>query len=111
MCIILDHVKHNIYFLSTFYMEVYKSKAKKIGVEIKPSTNKAKKFDAYKDGVKQASFGATGYQDYEKYKKSDGLEVANKKRSAYRARHADDINIKTRDGKLTAGYLAGKILW
>jgi len=92
-------------------MEIYKLKAKKIGVDIKPSTNKGKKFDAYKDGVKQASFGAKGFQDYEKYKKSEGIEVANKKRSAYRARHKDDINIKTRDGKLTAGYLAGRILW
>jgi hypothetical protein len=92
-------------------MNVYKEKAKKIGVEIRPSKNKNKKFDAYKDGVKQNSFGAKGYMDYEKYKKEDGLEVANKKRSAYRARHKDDMNVKTRDGKLTAGYLANKILW
>ena len=92
-------------------INVYKAKAKKIGIDIKLSKNKDKKFDAYKDGVKQASFGAKGYMDYEKYKKEDGLEVANKKRSAYRARHKDDINVKTRDGKMTAGYLANKILW
>jgi hypothetical protein len=92
-------------------MNVYKNKAKSIGVEIKPSSNKNKKFDAYKDGKKQASFGAKGYMDYEKYKKKDGKEIADKKRSAYRARHKDDINIKTRDGKMTAGYLANKILW
>lgn len=92
-------------------MNVYKNKAKKIGVEIKPSSNKNKKYDAYKDGVKQASFGAKGYMDYEKYKQRDGKEIADKKRKAYRARHKDDINVKTRDGKLTAGYLANKILW
>ena len=92
-------------------MNVYKEKAKKIGIDIKLSKNKDKKFDAYKDGVKQASFGAKGYMDYKKYKKEDGLEVANKKRLAYRARHKDDINVKTRDGKMTAGYLANKILW
>ena len=92
-------------------MNVYKEKAKKIGIDIKLSKNKDKKFDAYKDGVKQASFGAKDYMDYEKYKKEDGLEVANKKRLAYRARHKDDINVKTRDGKMTAGYLANKILW
>tara|TARA_Y100000004_G_C8850220_1_gene384400 strand:- start:118 stop:396 length:279 start_codon:yes stop_codon:yes gene_type:complete len=92
-------------------MDVYKRKAKAIGVEIKPSTNKTKKFDAYKDGVKQASFGGKGYMDYEKYKKQDGKAEADKKRKAYRARHKDDMNVKTRDGKLTAGYLSNKILW
>ena len=90
---------------------IYKSKAAKIGVEIKPSKNKTKKYDAYKDGVFQNSFGAKGYMDYEKYRTKDGKEVADKKRRAYRARHKDDMNVKKRDGKLTAGYLANKILW
>jgi len=92
-------------------MNVYKEKAKKIGVTIAKSKNTDKKFDVFKDGVKQASIGASGYMDYEKYKKKDGLAVANKKRENYRARHKDNINVKTKDGKLTAGYLSSKILW
>ena len=90
---------------------IYKSKAKKIGVDIKPSKNKTKKFDAYVDGKFQNSFGAKGYKDYEKYKREIGKPEADKKRSQYRARHKDDINVKKRDGKLTAGFLANKILW
>lgn len=92
-------------------INIYKKKAKDIGVEIKPSTRKDKKFDAFVDGVKQASFGAKGYMDFEKYKKRDGIEVAKEKQKAYKARHEDDRKIKKRDGKFTAGYLADQILW
>jgi hypothetical protein len=48
--------------------KIYKDKAAKIGVEIKKSTNPKKKFDAYKNGEKQNSFGAASYMDYEKKK-------------------------------------------
>tara|TARA_Y100000004_G_C8812982_1_gene368555 strand:+ start:431 stop:715 length:285 start_codon:yes stop_codon:yes gene_type:complete len=92
-------------------IDIYKKKAKKINVEIKPSKNKNKKFDAFVNGVFQNSFGAKGYKDYEIYKKENGLEFANERRRLYRKRHARDMNIKMRDGKLTAGYLSNKILW
>ena len=92
-------------------MNIYKIKAQRIGIEIRPSKNKTKKFDAYKNGIKQASFGARGYMDYEKYITKCGLLKAKKKRTAYRARHKDNINIKKRHGKYTAGYLSNKILW
>ena len=92
-------------------IDIYKQKAKKIGVEIKESTRKDKKFDAFVDGVKQASFGAKGFMDKEKYKKRDGVKVAEEKAKAYKARHEDDRKIKKRDGKFTAGYLADQILW
>jgi hypothetical protein len=91
--------------------EAIKKKAKVIGVEVRPSTRKGKKIDAYKDGKLQASFGATGYKDYELYKKESGLTVANEKRKLYKQRHEKDRKIKYRNGKLTAGYLADRILW
>lgn len=91
--------------------KIYKDKAAKIGIEIKKSTNPKNKFDAYKDGEKQNSFGAIGYMDYEKYKMSKGLQFANEKRNNYRARHNDNINVKYRNGKITPGYLSNKILW
>ena len=84
---------------------IYKDKAKKIGVEIKPSKNKTKKFDAYKDGVFQNSFGAKGYMDYEKYKKKEGKQEADKKRRAYRARHKDDMNVKKREHGFKGDFL------
>lgn len=88
-----------------------KKRAKAVGVEVKPSTVKGKKLDAFKDGVKQASFGAVGYKDYHLYKKEDGQQVANEKRKQYKSRHEKNRHIKYRDGKLTPGYLADKILW
>lgn len=81
------------------------------GITVKPSKNKDKKLDAYKDGVFQASFGAKCYKDYHLYKKQEGEQVANQKRKQYKARHEKDRHIKYRNGKLTAGYLADKILW
>ena len=92
-------------------MEVYQKKAEKIGVTIRPSENKDKKFDAFKDGVFQNSFGGAGYKDFESYKKEDGITVANKRRELYKKRHDDTRKIKFRDGKLTASYLSDKILW
>lgn len=91
-------------------MQVYKAKAKKIGVTLEPSKNKDKKFAVFKDGVFQANIGAKGYKDYESYKK-ENPNVAEERRKAYKARHDKDLNVKYRDGKLTAGYLANKILW
>lgn len=88
-----------------------KDKAKAIGVTVKPSTRKGKKLDAYKDGEYQASFGALGYNDYHIYKREKGEAYANEKRKQYKARHEKNRNVKYRDGKLTAGYLADRILW
>lgn len=88
-----------------------RAKAKAIGVTVKPSTRKGKKLDAYVDGQFQASFGATGYKDYELYKKEKGKEYTDEKRKAYKARHEKDRKVKYRDGRLTAGFLADRILW
>lgn len=81
------------------------TQAKKLGVEIKPSSRKGKKIDVFKNGDKVASIGAIGYKDYPTYMKED-KQLANQKRKAYKARHQADRNVKG-----SAGYYADKILW
>ena len=48
--------------------------AKRLGVTIKPSTNKKKKIDVFKDGDKIASIGAMGYGDFGVFLKEKGKE-------------------------------------
>jgi hypothetical protein len=82
------------------------SNALNLGVTIKPSTNKSKKIDVFKNGQKIASIGAMGYMDYELYLNSLGKDYANERRRLYKIRHANNRN------KIgTAGYYADKILW
>jgi hypothetical protein len=83
-----------------------KLNALKLRVKIEPSNNKNKKIDVYKDGVKIASIGATGYKDYDIHLKENGIVYANERRRLYRLRHKSD---RTKTG--TAGYYADKILW
>ena len=80
--------------------------AKRLGVTIKPSTNKKKKIDVYKDGKKIASIGAIGYGDYPTFMKTEGKEYAEKRRESYKKRHEKDRHIKG-----TNGYYADQILW
>jgi hypothetical protein len=61
--------------------------AKKIDVEIRPSTNPHKKIDVYKNGVKIASIGDINYSDYPTYIISHGIAYANKRRTLYKIRH------------------------
>ena len=83
-----------------------RSRAKAIGVSIKPSKNKGKKLDVFKGDKKVASIGALGMGDFETFKKQKGSEFANKRRKAYKARHQ-----KTRTKAGTPSYYADKILW
>ena len=88
--------------------------AKKIGVEIKPSTNKRKKIDVFKDGKKVGSIGAMypdgkPYKDYATYLTLLPKKEADKKRSNYLKRHAKEPKMK--DGKRTNSYYADVILW
>lgn len=80
--------------------------AKRLGVTIKPSTNKKKKLDVFKDGNKVASIGATGYGDFPTFLKTEGKEYAEKRRQAYKKRHEKDRHIKG-----TPGFFADQILW
>ena len=77
--------------------------AKKLGVEIKPSTNKNKKIDVFKDGKRIVSIGAIKYKDYQYYILEKGKEYANERRKLYLGRHRKDKNL--------AGYYAKLILW
>jgi hypothetical protein len=79
--------------------------AKKLGVDIKPSKNKNKKIDVFKNGNKLASIGGKGYKDYPNYLK-ENKTLAEERRKLYKIRHEKDRKIKG-----SAGYFADKILW
>ena len=53
-----------------------KDRAKKIGVNVRPSKTAGKKIDVYKNNIKIASIGAIGYMDYLEISKN----LAEKKR-------------------------------
>lgn len=89
-------------------------KAKKEGVEIKPSKNKLKKIDIFKNGKKIASIGGIRkngipYMDYPTYIKTIGKDSADIKRRNYLKRHAHEP--KKKNGIYTPSYYADKILW
>ena len=79
-------------------------RAKELGVEIKPSSNKKKKIDVFKNGKKISSIGAIGYNDYPTFIVKKGLSYANERRKLYKERHKKDLNSKN-------GFYANKILW
>lgn len=82
-------------------------KAKKIGVKVKPSTNKTKKIDVFnKEGKKIASVGANGMNDFPTYIQKNGLMYAKTRRRLYRMRHEKDRHIKW-----SHGWLADQLLW
>jgi len=81
-----------------------KTKAKEYGVIIKPSANKNKKIDVFKDDKKIASIGAIGYKDYGTYLQENGKQYADKRRQLYRERHKKDLNTGN-------GLWANRILW
>ena len=92
-----------------------KRKARELGVIIKPSTRKGKKIDVFKkvkgkDGKmkekKVASIGALGMGDYPTFLKTKGKEYADKRRKAYKSRHAKNLKVVG-----SAGYYANRILW
>ena len=50
-----------------------RSRARSLGVTVKPSTRKGKKIDVFKGDKKVASIGAAGMNDYPTYIRSKGL--------------------------------------
>ena len=78
--------------------------AKKLNVEIKPSSNKKKKIDVFKNDKKIASIGSISYNDYPTFIIKKGLDYANQRKKLYRLRHKKDLNSGN-------GYFANKILW
>jgi hypothetical protein len=80
--------------------------AKKLGVEIRPSSKKNKKIDVYKNNKLIASIGDDRYLDFPNYIKEKGLEYANKRRALYKLRHKNDLN------KIGSnGFYANLLLW
>ena len=87
------------------------TQAKKLGVEIKPSTNILKKIDVFKNGKKVATIGARGMNDYPTYmeKEKNGYYpkgYAHKRRMLYKERHKKDRSVL-----YSNGYYGDKILW
>jgi hypothetical protein len=87
------------------------TQAKKLGVEIKPSTNILKKIDVFKNGKKVATIGARGMNDYPTYMEKEKKGVypkgyAHKRRMLYKERHKKDRSVL-----YSNGYYADKILW
>jgi len=80
--------------------------AKKLGVQVKPSTNKTKKIDVFKKNKKIASVGANGMNDFPTYIKLKGIKYAKTRRRLYKIRHDKD-----RKKKWSHGWLADKLLW
>jgi hypothetical protein len=83
-----------------------KQQASKLGVVVKPSTNKSKKLDVFKGGEKVASVGGAGYADYPTHLKNSGKEFADERRRLYKKRHEKDRTVKG-----TPGWYADKLLW
>lgn len=83
-----------------------KQQAKKLGVQVKQSTNPTKKIDVFKNGEKVASVGAIGYLDYPSYIKLHGKAYADERRRLYKIRHDTDRKIRG-----SPGYYADKLLW
>lgn len=86
-------------------------KAKELAVVIKPSSNRLKKIDVFKNNKKIASVGAIGYKDFPTYLELEkkGLiakGTAIKRRNLYKIRHMNDRKIKNSNG-----YFADQLLW
>ena len=81
-------------------------KAAKLGVVVKPSTDKIHKIDVYKKDKKIASIGAYGMNDYPTYILKKGLTYAKTRRKLYKIRHEKD-----RHKKWSRGWLSWKLLW
>ena len=85
--------------------------AKRLGVEVKPSQDKSKKIDVFRQAKnktlkKIASVGAAGMSDYPTYMKTKGITFAKTRRRLYKMRHERD-----RHTKWSRGWLADKLLW
>ena len=80
--------------------------ARRIGVTVKPSSNKTKKIDVFREGEKIAAVGAYGMNDYPTYMKLRGNKYAKTRRRLYKIRHDSD-----RKTKWTNGWLADQLLW
>ncbi len=88
--------------------------AKRLGVIVKPSTDKTKKIDVFKlvgkgknkTLKKVSSVGAAGMNDYPTFMQKKGLAFAKTRRRLYKMRHERDRHVKE-----SRGYYEDKLLW
>lgn len=91
----------------TYIIKQYtRDQAKKLNVQVKPSTVKGKKIDVFKEGIKVASVGAENMNDYPTYIQTKGKAYADERRRLYKIRHDN-----TRHKVGTPSYYADKLLW
>ena len=83
-----------------------RKQARKIGVQIKPSSKPDKKIDVFRNNERIASVGAFGMNDYPTYIRKKGMTFAKTRRKLYKQRHEKDRHIKWSNG-----WLADKLLW
>lgn len=90
-----------------------KRQAKRLGVQVKQSSNPKKKIDVYKNNEKIASIGDINYGDYPTFlqgkykgKYENSKAYANSRRNAYKLRHEKDRHIKG-----TPSYYSDQLLW
>lgn len=81
-------------------------KAKHLGLRVRPSTEKTKKIDVYKQNKKIASVGAHGMNDYPTYIQKRGIKYAKTRRRLYKQRHERDRHVKW-----SRGWLSDQLLW
>jgi hypothetical protein len=77
--------------------------AKKLGVDIKPSKNKNKKIDVFKNNKLIASIGDKRYSDFPNYIEDKGKAYAEERKRLYKLRHKNNTG--------TAGFYASNLLW
>lgn len=78
-----------------------------------PSKTSGKKYDAYKNGKKLASFGAIGYEQYHDkigYYRSKN-HGNRERRNRYEFRHKKDTKTPGYKNRTSAGYFSMKYLW
>lgn len=81
------------------------NKAKKLGVNIYPSTKGDYKIDVYdKNNDYITSIGNKNYSDYPTYIETHGKKYANERKKLYHLRHEKDIDY-------IRGFLSLYILW
>jgi len=85
--------------------------ARRLGVVIRPSTEKNKKLDVFKNGIKIASVGDIRYGDFWTYVQDEKYNRAPKGTAAERRRLYKIRNANECAATGTVGYYACKILW
>lgn len=79
--------------------------AKELGVEIRPSENKKKKIDVYKNGKFVTSVGASDYGDYFIFLNTHDKEFAQNRRRLY------DLRTKSKSVLGSPNWYARHLLW